>query len=370
MDATKVPFNTFVNAAADIYLSGMRAILVDGPPGCGKTASAKTIQEKLGLKHLFMIKPGHHDPIDFQGIPVPNHETKLTHFYASGDLLPKHDLKGGVLMVLDETADCTTPIQNLLCQMVFEGGLHSYTFPERTFFLLTANRAADRSGANRIITKLGNRVAWFTLDPTKEELINHGMRNGWNATVMAFLRERGDDPINPTDREKNGLKRATYFNSFDPQDPQQLTKPVFASSRSWEYVSNLFNSIDKPGRGAISDPDLLVRTAALIGTPVASTVVPYRSEIQHMPDPEAILRGEKVPMPKKQTILWALTISLVSRVQKDNWKHMDAWMKQVPAEYRVLAVRLAFDTRLQSLIGPDFNNTLQEADMKQAITGR
>lgn len=370
MDATKVTYQQFIPAATDVLASGMRAVLVDGPPGCGKTAARSYLAEKLGLQHIYMIKPGHHDVLDFQGLPVPDHKKKATFFYPSGDLLPPYDLQGGCLMVLDEAGDCPVPVQNLLCQMTLEGGLHSYQFPENTKFLLTANRVADRSGANRIVTKLGNRVAWFTLEPTVSELVTYGMKSGWNPTVLAFLKQRGGEQINPNDRVKDKGMLPTYFNSFDPTDNAQLVKPIFASSRSWEYVSNLFNYIEKNKIG-VSDPDLMIRTAALIGTPVAAAIVPYRSEAQHMPDPDMILAGKSVPLPTKQTVLWALTMSLVSRVKKGNWKHMDAWMQKLPQkEYRVLAVRMAFDTKAAELIGPDFNATLQEADMNQAISGR
>lgn len=89
-----------------------------------------------------------------------------------------------------------------------------------------------------------------------------------------------------------------------------------------------------------------------------------------MPDPDAILRGDKVPFPKKESVLWTLTITLVTRVLKDNWANMDKWLKQGPAEFRVLAVRLAFDTKAKDLIGPAFNATLQEADIRQALTAK
>ncbi len=372
MDATKVSYQQFIPAAADVLASGMNAILVDGPPGVGKTAAAPYIAEKLGYQHIYMIKPGHHDVLDFQGLPVPDHEHKVTRFYPSGDLLPPFNLKGGCLMVLDEAGDSMVPIQNLLCQMVNELGLHSYKFPTPTKFLMTTNRAADRSGANRILTKLANRVAWFTLEPTVNELVMHGMKTGWNPTVLAFLKQRGAESINPDNRVGKGgmVNIPTYFNSFDPTDPAQLVKPLFASSRSWEFVSNLFNHIDKNKIG-IGDPDLMIRTAALIGTAVASAVIPYRSEAAHMPDPDLILAGKNVPLPTKQTVLWALTMSLVSRVKKNQWKNMDNWMRKLPQkEYRVLAVRMAFDTKAAELIGPDFNATLQEEDMNQAISGR
>lgn len=371
MDATIVSYKQAVGVITDIFASGIRANYLDGMPGIGKTFMAKYIQANLGLRNRFIIKAAHHDVVDFGGVPVPDLVNKVTHFYPSADLLPPTDLKGGCLMVWDEAADCPVAIQNMICQAVFEGGLHGYRFPEDTFHFLTGNRVADRSGANRVVTKLGNRVAWQTLVPLKDEVFEYGISSGWNPTVLAFLKLKGDEPINVNDRKnKDGSGVIpTYFNSFDPQDPAQMVKPVFASSRSIEFVSNLLNYIERT-QPAMKDGDLLTRVASLVGTPWATAFVPFRSEATAMPDPDAVLRGEKVPLPKKESVLWALTISLVTRCTKTNWRYVDRFLKQGPAEYRILAVRLAFDTRASSLIGPDFNATLQEADVQQALKAK
>lgn len=370
MDATVLGYVDCQAAVTDLFLSGaVRACFVDGQPGIGKTSMAEYIQAAMGLQHRFIIKPGHHDPIDFQGVPVPDHTEKMTFFYPSGDLLPPSDLVGGCLMVWDETSDCVQAVQNLICQGVFEGGLHGYKFPKDTYHFLTGNRVSDRSGSQRVVTKLGNRVGWFTLEPTTTEVFDYGLRMGWNASVLAFLKLHGEDPINPNDKEKEGRRRPTFFNSFDPQDAAQGVKPIFATSRSWEAGSKMAHFADA---NKMNDGRLLTRMAGLLSTPVAAKFVPFRSEAAHMPDPEAILRGEKVPVPTKQSVLWPLTITLVTKVQKSTWKHMDAWLKTkgIGAEFRILAIRMAFDTKAAKLIGPDFNATLQEPDVKQALTAQ
>lgn len=370
VDATVVSYQEFINAAADLYAAGCNAIVVQGPPGCGKTASAPYLQKKLGLAYRFMIKPGHHDVLDFQGLPVPDHNIKRTFFYPSGDLLPADDLKGGVLMVWDEGPDAPIPIQNLMCQALLEGGLHGYTFPENTKHLITGNRVFDRAGAQRLVTKLANRAGMFTLVPHIEELVMHGMASGWNPAVLAFLKLVGGDPVNPNDRAKDGRSVPTFFNSFDPNDPQQSLVPAFSSSRSWEFTSDLMNYMDKFNPG-IGDAALVTRAAAFLGTPVASKFVPFRADAIHMPNPDDILAGKKVAFPTKQSVLWTLTITLVTRVKKDTWKHMDAWLQKSPAkEFRMLAIRLAFDSKAKELIGPDFNTTLQEAEVQQALKAK
>lgn len=370
MDATILGYRDTQAAVVDTFASGaVKANYVDGPPGIGKTAMGAYIREALGLEHSFIIKPGHHDPIDFQGVPVPDHTSRMTHFFPSGDLLPPPDLKGGCLMIWDEVSDSAQAIQNLICQAVFEGGLHGYVFPKDTYHFLTGNRVADKSGAQRVVTKLGNRVGWFTLEPQIDEVFDYGLNHGWEPSVLAFLKLRGGDPVNPNDRAKDGRRIPTFFNSFDPVDAAQLVKPIFASSRSWEACSKLVAYGTSKG---MSDGALLTRCAGLISTPVASAFVPFRTESSSMPDPLAILRGDNVPVPSKQSVMWSLTITLVTKVTKETWKNMDTWLKKKgqSAEFRILAVRMAFDTKATKLMSPDFNATLMEPDIQEALSAR
>ena len=370
MDATVMSYKEVQSAATDLFASqAVKAVFVDGQPGVGKTAMGTYIQQALGLANRFIIKPGHHDPIDFQGVPVPDHASHMTYFFPSGDLLPPSNLEGGCLMIWDETSDCPQAVQNLICQAVFEGGLHGYRFPENTYHFLTGNRVSDKSGSQRVVT---NSVTESVGSPWSQPQMRYsttGCRQGGLPPVLAFLKLCGGDPVNPNDRAKDGRRIPTFFNSFDPLDPSQLVKPIFATSRSWEAASKMVHYADA---NRMDDGRLLSRLAGLISTPVAMKFVPFRSESIHMPDPDAILRGDKIPAPTKQSILWPLTITLVTKVTKGTWKNMDNWLKQkaIGAEFRILAIRMAFDTKAAKLISPDFNATLQEADVKAAMTAR
>lgn len=352
-DATMMGYKACAAATIRLMKSGMPAVLVLGRPGIGKTAMERLVADGVGLKHVFRTKLSHHDVPDVAGVPVPSRETMMTHFFPSADMLPKSDLKGGCLMVLDEIGDCNVSQQNLACQMVFEGKIHNYTFPENTYFLLTSNRVADRSGANRIVTKLGNRVAILTLDPAPDELFDYGAHNGWNPTLLAFIKMHGGERINP-----NSPAAGTYFNSFDPTDPAQMAVPTFASSRSYEFVSNYLNYVDANEPGL--EPGIVLQeVASLLGTVVAAKFVAFRDVAKTMPDPDAILRGEKVPQPDKTGVLWALTLTLASKVTKKTLENMVDYLDQGPVEYLGLAVRILFDTKQAELAGPGFSKLVR-----------
>lgn len=336
--------------------SRLRGIMIKGPPGCGKTAMRHEIARLCGLAHQFIIKLSHHEVVDVAGVPVPNEETKRTHFYASADMLPPENMDGGMLFTLDEVGDQNIAQQNLTCQFVYEGRIHNWTASNNTFFLLTTNRVADRSGANRIITKLNNRIAVVTLRPHPDELFTYGAYHGWNPTLLAYIKTVSGEPINPS---KNGLDDPTFFNSFDPSDPNQT---AFASSRSLEFTSDYLNYIDKHEPN-LPEGHMLSDIASLQGQAEASKVVAYRKLASSMPDVDAILRGEKVP-PCKTEVLWALTLTLVNKVKKESVKHMHAYLDKGPDEYLALAARLCFDTKVSELSGKDYHALLQNPKLK------
>lgn len=366
MDATIVSFSEALASAVRLYKSGVSAVLISGPPGCGKTTMRHDIAKALGVQHQFMIKLSHHDVPDVAGVPVPLHDIKRTMFYPSADMLPPDDLEGGLLVTLDEIGDCNVSQQNLACQMVFEHGIHSYHFPENTKFLLTTNRVSDRSGANRIVTKLANRCASMTLVPTVDDLFNYGASNGWNPVLLAFLKMHGAERINPEDKREHA---PTYLNSFDPTAPDQINSPIFASSRSYEFTSNYLNYVDQYEAG-IDNVALMRETATLVGTAAASKLSAFRQIAIHMPDPDDIAKDpSKVPMPKKEEVLWSLALTLVSRADKKNIENFATFLKQGPKEYFVLFGRMCFDTRYKETM-PVLNKVLQDPLLKSILLAR
>jgi hypothetical protein len=343
----------------------LRAVSIEGPPGTGKTAMRHVVAKKLGFKHQFTIKLSHHDVPDVAGVPVPRDDTQRTHFYPSADMLPPSDLEGGMLVTIDEIGDCNVAQQNLACQMIFEGGIHTYKFPKDTYFLLTSNRVSDRSGANRIVTKLGNRCATYTVDPTPDELFTYGAMNNWNPTVLAFIKMKGAERINPSDQRAHA---PTYFNSFDPSDPQQMAKPQFASSRSYEFASNYMNYVEAHEPG-LDEGTVMGELAGILGTPVAITLVAFRKIAMTMPDPALILAGKKVPYPTKQEVMWALALTLASRADKKSIEHVHAFLDQGPPEYLALCARIVYDTKMPGIVGPGLHALIKSPKLKSMFTG-
>jgi hypothetical protein len=280
-------------------------------------------------------------------------------------MLPPSDLKGGLLFVHDETSDENQSQMNLTCQLVYEDGLHSYRCPPQTYHFLTGNRVSDRSGANRIIMKLGNRVALLTVILTPDESFVYGANNGWNPAVLAFIKMHGSERINPSAK---GDFAPTFFNSFDPSDAVQMVKPQFSSARSLEFLSKYCNYIDEHEPG-LAEGDILGDAASIVGSPVALKFCAFRKIARTMPDVDAILAGKSVPQPDKQEVLWSLALTLASRAKKDNLEHIVKFLDKGPPEYLSVAARIIYDTKMPGISGPGLNSMIRNKKLSLMFSG-
>jgi len=364
-DHSVMSFNAGVATTIRMYKAGIKAVYWLGPPGGAKTAAQVPIAKGMGLAHRFQLKKSHHDVPEIAGLPVPDHTTRLTHYYPSADMLPPSDLVGGLLFVHDETSDENQSQQNLTCQFVYEDGLHSYRCPPQTYHFLTGNRVSDRSGANRIITKLGNRVVLLTVILTPDESFVYGANNGWNPAVLAFIKMHGNETINPSDKREYA---PTFFNSFDPADPVQMLKPQFSSARSLEYLSKYCNYIDAHEPG-LKDGDIIGDVAGIVGSPTALKFCAFRKIAHTMPDVEAILEGKKVAQPDKQEVLWSLALTLASRADKKNLENVFDFLDKGPMEYLSVAARIIYDTKMPGISGPGLNKMIRSPKLNQMFSG-
>lgn len=365
-DYSVMGYQAAIASTVRLYRSGKRAVAWIGMPGTGKTYAKTYIAKAMGLQHIFQLKLSHHEVHEVAGLPVPDHSDKLTHQYPSADMLPPLDLKGGLLFVHDEFTDHNVPQSNFTCQLVYENGGHNFTLPSDTYHFMTGNRVSDRSGANRILTKEGNRIAIITCIPTVDELFQYGAENGWNPVVLAFLKMHGMERINPGDNREFA---PTFFNSFDPSDPAQMLKPQFSSSRSLEALSNYCNYIDQnePGLG---EGDVVGDTATLVGSPTAVKFGAFRKIANNMPDVDGICEGKRVPMPEKTEVLWSLTLTLASRATKDNLTHIFDYLDRGPPEFLAVFARIVYDTKMPGIAGPGINKLIKSPKLAMMFKGK
>ncbi len=273
------------------------------PPGSGKTAIAKQVADALGLK-LHMFYASMRDPVDLLGTPAPVGE--VTYWRPPSELMAL--TTGRNLLVLDEASDCGQQMQNALCSLVYERGLNNVRFSDETYILLTGNRTEDKSGAQRIVTKLGNRCMFIDYDVNIEDWAAWAMDNDIDPVLIQFLRYR-----------------SPLLSNFDPNRRSNPTP------RAWEFVAMIPTTM----------PSVRYFEAikGIVGEGAAAEYTGFRRIYESLPDIDHIVMNPATAdVPTDPAVLYAITGALADRSTKNNFDRMVEYITRLPAEFSVMCV--------------------------------
>lgn len=330
--------------AKSLFKIGM-PVLALGKPGTGKTEIGVQIAQELKCDRVFMWKPSHHDSIDFVGTPVPEviSGVKVTTFYQPQELLPALVSGETVMIIVDEITDAPVAVQNVLCGFIHERRILNWKVPEGCILHIyaTGNRVRDRSGANKLETKLGNRIAIFEVEPTLDEFIDHTLQNNWDLSLVTFLKTRGNEPID------TGRPNLTFFNNFDPT----TEAPVYATLRSWNRVSDLLKSA--PSNSAT----LSMSISALVGNAPTQGYMAFKDVWGKMPNIDDLIANPDKYNPEgfDYQVQWAITISLISRANKVNIGNIITFLEKSNNEHSIFAMTWLFRNKVFDVMSPEWN---------------
>jgi hypothetical protein len=310
--------------AADIITSTWRqpnghevVISLLGEPGIGKSALgqqvSRAIAPSLGIPYdrIKERNMSDMDTPDVRGLPDVSGDAtcwKPDAFF--------RDLAAGTgpaLLQIEEMNDCSVPMQNLLCRLVRDRYAGDLRLTDPLYILLTGNRVSDKSGANRLSTKLGNRMLQLTVEFDQRGWEAWAHAHGVGADILAFHRWKADteggrssaiafDPnrsINPTARAwaemadridrrlppttylkalagAVGLGPATEFVAF-----QQYWKDLPSLDTLWASVAELTIPADLQGQYALAlyaasavTPEVMPAFVALSGRLTKTLTIP------------------------------------------------------------------------------------------------
>jgi hypothetical protein len=302
-----------------------------GPPGCGKTAMAKSIAKRCKLEGLRLTKPSFHETVDYTGVPFISAEDGGTYFAPNYSIFPGPKDPETGLFVIDEAADASVPVKNVLCAIVEERRAAGYAIPAGWATMMTGNRVADRSGATKEITKLISRVCVVPLDYTVRD---------WNAWAP-----------------NNGIyDHVSSYTNFASQhlmtfDPVMQDAP-YACPRTWEKVSNVLKKNDN-----LDSAHVMAAIDGLISPGVARGFRTFVKLLFDMPDPlRCIANPVSERMPDRPEVRWALCSSFIKHATKTNVKHIRTYVERMPeGELQMFVLRSLFDTMATKIIGEDFS---------------
>ena len=280
-----------------------------GAPGGGKSACAREVVAELGIEPSRVVEftASLRDPVDVLG--TPSNTGEYTRWTPPEEFYNLRDGVGPAALILEELSDAPVPMQNALCGVIYDRRAGNLKLSDQLFIIATGNRTEDKSGANRITSKLANRTRRFDFIENLDDWTEWALDNGIDPVLIQFLRFRP------------GL-----LSDFDPN---RFANPT---PRAWERVSLI--------------PDTLPaelyydNVAGEVSDGPAAEYAGFRKIYMGLPDVDSILLDPAgADVPADPATLYALTGALARKSTKDNFDRVSKYLSRLAPEFNVMAVK-------------------------------
>jgi len=258
-------------------------VMLWGPPGVGKSQIISQIASSHDVK-VIDIRLSQMEPSDLRGIPFRNGDSVE---WAPPSILPnaeRHGNKG--ILFLDEITSAPPSVSAAAYQLILDRKLGEYHVPEGWAIFAAGNRQGDRGVTYTMPAPLANRFSHFELETHLDDWVAWAYSHDIDERIIGFLRFRPE-----------------LLFDFDPAH-----NPVaFPSPRSWEFAHRALKKFE-------ATPSLMLPTfQACIGPAAGIELNAFISSLDKMPDLDAIIKGEKVPVPDEIDLQYAVAAALVGR---------------------------------------------------------
>ena len=262
-------------------------LMVWGSPGLGKSKIIRQTVEEDGYL-MEDLRLSTMDTVDLRGFPDKK-EDKATWLRPS--FFPDTGKK--TVLLLDEITQCNSELQGASLQMVYDFALGEHPLPPETRLILAGNRSIDRTGANKMISALKNRVIHVQAESHYEDWLEFAMGQGYWSSVTGYIHFQPQ-----------------HLNTFDPTKDQDS----FATPRTWEMVSKLEDC----------DEEILMdMVSGLVGKEIAPSFVAF-DRLTTKIDVEGILKNpDTAPIPDKADARYALMTGVASRLKRNIGKYVE-----------------------------------------------
>ena len=277
---------------------------IEGKPGGGKSALASEVGKELGFDNVVQFFASLRDPVDLLG--TPRNDGDVTRWIPPAEL--KRLESGRNLLIIEEISDCNTSMQNALCGLIYDRRVNDLHLSSDTYIIATGNRTQDKSGANRLVSKLLGRVRTFEFTENIDDWCDWALSNDIDPVLIQFLRFRPDllSDFNP-DRKSNPTPRTWARVNLTPSE---LPTEVFFAN-----------------------------VAGDVGEGAAAEYTGFRRIYENLPSVESILMNPaKAEVPKDPAVLYALTGAIAHKTSKDNFDRVCEFLDRLTPEFQVMAV--------------------------------
>lgn len=279
-----------------------------GPPGIAKSACAfDSIPEYVPADKRILFHASLRDAVDVMG--VPNVSGEHTRWVPPAEFYALRKGEGPCALILDELSDASVPMQNALCGVIYDRRAGNLELSDELYIIATGNRTEDKSGANRITSKLANRVRRFDMDVNLDDWCAWALAAGISPHVVQFLRFRP------------GLLSDFDANRFCNPTP-----------RSWERVSGIPETLP--------DEIYFGNVQGEVGEGPAAEFVAFKRIYQGLPDIDELLKDPKsYKIPTDPATLYALCGALARKATLGNFGDVLDYTGRLSPEFGVLTVK-------------------------------
>lgn len=258
-------------------------VMLWGPPGVGKSQLVAQVGRRHGVP-VIDIRLSQMEPSDLRGIPFRTGDSVE---WAVPAMLPdahRHGPEG--ILFLDEITSAPPSVSAAAYQLILDRRLGEYRVPEGWAIFAAGNRQGDRGVTYAMPAPLANRFAHFEVETHLDDWVAWAYEAGIDERIIAFLRFRPE-----------------LLFDFDPAHNPM----AFPTPRSWEFAHR---ALQKFG----DSPDLLLSSLqACVGPAAGIELDAFVRHLDKLPDIDAILQGEPVPIPREVDLQYAIAAALVGR---------------------------------------------------------
>ncbi|MEW8100276.1 MAG: AAA family ATPase [Candidatus Thiodiazotropha endolucinida] len=258
-------------------------VMLWGPPGVGKSDMVR----EVAMNHqapVIDIRLSQMEPSDLRGIPF---RVNGSVEWAVPSILPSRERHGASgILFLDEITSAPPTVSAAAYQLILDRRLGEYQVPDGWAIFAAGNRQGDRGVTYSMPAPLANRFSHFEVETNLDDWVAWAYRNDIDERIIAFLRFRPE-----------------LLFDFDPAH-----NPVaFPSPRSWEFAHRALQKFDK-------HPQLLQGALqACVGPAAGVELNAFVNSLDKMPDLDAIIAGDDVPVPEEIDLQYAIAAALVGR---------------------------------------------------------
>ena len=278
-----------------------------GAPGGGKSACARDVVQTMQFDNVVEFTASLRDPVDVLG--VPDIKGEFTRWVPPQEFYQLRKGVGRCALILEELSDAPVPMQNALCRVILDRHAGQMALSDELFIIATGNRTEDKSGANRITSKLANRTRRFDFQENIDDWTEWALDRDIDPVLIQFLRFRP------------GLLSDFSADRFANPTP-----------RAWERVNLIPKALDN---GLFFD-----NCAGEVGEGAAAEYTGFKRIYESLPDVDSILLDPAgADVPQDPATLYALTGALARKSTKDNFDRVSKYLSRMSPEFNVMATK-------------------------------